>query len=81
MKRTNIYLTDDELRLLHDRARRDGTTTAHVVREILDRELGLAEEGVSFVEAVETSAGAWSDLTDDELAEMRELRAVWRGTE
>jgi len=36
---------------------------------------------VSFAEAVKTSAGAWSDLTDDELAEMRELRAMWRGAE
>lgn len=74
MQRTNIYLTEDEHRLVSDRAKLENTSMAEVVRRILDKELGLTESEISRSEAIRQSAGVWSDRTDVELDELRAFR-------
>lgn len=74
MKRTNIYLSEEEHRLLSERARLENTSMADVVRRILDRELGLAESQPSPVDVIRQSAGLWSDRTEAELEELRAFR-------
>lgn len=41
MHRTQIYLEELQVQALRSRARREGKTVAAVIREILDRHLGL----------------------------------------
>ena len=44
MHRTNIYLTEEQDRVLRARAAADGTTKSAVIREILDRDLGPSND-------------------------------------
>lgn len=78
MRRTNIYLTDEEHRRLMIVAGEEGITMAEAVRRILDKELGLAEQALSVAEAIEISAGSWAERTQEELGALRELRALDR---
>jgi len=75
MRRTNIYLTDEELRLLSERARLENTSMAELVRRILYKELGLVGDDLSRQEVIRRSAGAWSDRSEDELEELRMFRS------
>lgn len=45
MHRTQIYLDDLHYQILRSRARREGKTIAAIVRQILDRHLGLDKDG------------------------------------
>ena len=74
MHRTNIYLTDEEQRLLAERARHEGTTMAQVVRDFIDHGLGIAETKMTLEEALRVSAGIWGDRTEDDLQELRRFR-------
>lgn len=74
MRRTNIYLSEEEHRLLSERARLENTSMADVVRRMLDRALGLAEGQPSPVDAIRQSAGLWADRTEIELEELRAFR-------
>lgn len=60
MKRTNIYLGEDQAAALDGIARAQGVSRAEVVRELIDRELGGA--GSADLEAdlvaIESSFGA-----------------------
>lgn len=75
MHRTNIYLTNEEQRLLAERARQEGTTMAQVVRDIIDHDLGIAETKMTLEEALRASAGIWSDRTEEDFQEMRRYRS------
>ncbi len=68
MQRTNIYLSDEQQRLLSARARTEGISKAELIRRILDESLGLRTTTTSKLEAVDATAGIWSDRTDEELA-------------
>jgi hypothetical protein len=78
MRRTNIYLTDEQRRLLTDRARAVGSTMAAVVRLSVDRELGLAARSGSLEGALSESAGIWADRSEEELAELGRFRSMAR---
>ena len=78
MQRTNIYLTDEEHRLLKERARQEGTTMAQVVRDIIDHDLGLASDKPTMTEALGMTSGMWSDRSDEELDELRSFRGLVR---
>jgi hypothetical protein len=62
MKRTQLYLDDDLWKALHARARTEGTSISHLVRQAA-REcyLGNLEERR---EAMEAIVGIWKDRTD-----------------
>lgn len=78
MRRTNIYLTDEERRRLIVLAAQEGITMAEVVRRILDKALGLSEDGLTVDEALELSAGLWADRSEEEIRGLRELRSLDR---
>lgn len=59
--RTQIYLTADQRRRIDARARRDGTSLAHVVREALD--LYLLDAAADIESALTETYGALPDLT------------------
>jgi hypothetical protein len=66
MKRTNIYLGEDQSAALEDIARAQGRSRAEVIRELIDRELsgsGSADLEADLL-AIENSFGAIGD--DDE---------------
>ena len=51
---------------------------AGVVRRILDKALGLSEDGLTVDEALELSAGLWADRSEEEIRGLRELRSLDR---
>jgi hypothetical protein len=51
MKRYSIWMDDDTLALLEQRAEEKGTTTAKLIRQILDRYIGATD--VRFAQAVQ----------------------------
>ncbi len=58
MRRTNIYLSDEQRTALAARAATDGTTVAAVVRRLIDR--ALSDDGddlVGDITAIEASFG------------------------
>lgn len=63
MRRTQIYLTDEQDRLLSERARDQGLSKAEVIRRLLDERLGIgpAQERA---EAIRQSAGVLADYPD-----------------
>ncbi len=63
MQRTQVYLTDEQRRMLDRRARDEGVPMAEVLRRILDEGLGIRDAQVDRVRAVDESAGV---LADDE---------------
>ena len=56
----------------------EGITMAGVVRRILDKALGLSEDGLTVDEALELSAGLWADRSEEEIRGLRELRSLDR---
>ena len=68
MHRTNIYLSDEQQRVLGARARTEGVSKAEIIRRILDEALGLRMSTADRLEAVQATAGIWSDRSTEELA-------------
>lgn len=64
MRRTQIYITDEQERLLAARAADGGVAKAEVIRRILDRALGLADEPEARREAIRATAGLLPDADD-----------------
>lgn len=58
VRRTNIYLTDDEQAALDARAAVEGSTRSEVVRAIVDRELNLGSEGQTELDAALAAVAA-----------------------
>lgn len=61
MRRTQIYLTDEQRRRLDQRARDAGIPMAEVVRKILDEALGLDDAAEARRQAAEQAFGALQD--------------------
>ena len=58
MKRTNIYLDEEQAELLDDLARRDGVSRAEMIRRLLDRSLrGEADDVAVGQRAIDESFG------------------------
>jgi len=64
MRRTQMYLTDEQRDRLAERAEADGVSSAEVIRRILDEALGLMGGGASRVAAVDATAGILADAPD-----------------
>lgn len=65
MRRTNIYLSDEQRAALAARAAAEGTSTAELVRRLIDQALlGSSDDLTADLAAVDVSFGA---LRDDEL--------------
>jgi len=84
MERTQIYLTTAQTRELDRRARAQGTTRSHLIRDAVEQYLGPQQDPVEFKAALAQFAGIWADRDDlDELyADLRRrnrerLRRLW----
>jgi Ribbon-helix-helix protein, copG family len=63
MRRTQIYLTDQQDRLLSERARDQGLSKAEVIRRLLDERLGTGSNQER-AEAIRRTAGLLADYPD-----------------
>ena len=73
MKRTNIYLTEQQDRLIARRARALSVSKAEVVRRLLDGGLGIADV-VDVEEALEASFGLWAGRSERDIDDLRSWR-------
>jgi hypothetical protein len=64
MRRTQLYLTEEQRERLRRRADDAGTSEAEVVRRILDDALGLADSRHGRVAAIRATAGLLADAPD-----------------
>lgn len=64
MRRTQLYLTEEQRRRLAARAQGAGSSEAQVVRTILDEALGISGSGGDEVATVRASAGLLRDAPD-----------------
>lgn len=73
MRRTQIYITDEQARLIAARAADAGVPKAEVIRRILDAGLGLDGGSEERVRAIRATAGVLPDAPDwpEWLAEVR----------
>ena len=63
MKRTNIYLDEEQTAALDRLAVQEGVSRAEVIRQLLDRVLASSEDSLaSDVQAIEHSFGALRDV-------------------
>ena len=72
MERTQIYLTAAQTRELDRRAKVQGTTRSHLIREAVTGYLGPIQDPVEFKAALEAFAGIAADR--DVMADYRELK-------
>jgi len=77
MERTQIYLSAKQTQELDKRAREQGTTRSHLVREAVEKYLAPDWDPEAFKAALNGIAGMWADR--DDLDELREsMRAAER---
>ena len=74
MQRTNIFLTEEQQKRLHRRAREEGVSKSSLIRQILDEALAITQSKVSIEEAILATSGVWADR---DAADLREVLA-WR---
>ncbi|MEJ7748731.1 MAG: CopG family transcriptional regulator [Candidatus Limnocylindrales bacterium] len=64
MERTQIYLSEGQTRELDRRARMNGTTRSHLIREAVERYLEPSWDAERFKGALAGIAGIWGDRDD-----------------
>ena len=64
MRRTQMYLTEEQRKRLGQRARDSGTSEAEVVRGILDEALGISNGTDELLAAIRSTAGICKDYPD-----------------
>jgi len=70
MERTQIYLTETQTVELDKRARQQGTTRSHLIREAVETYLAPKWDPEAFKVALDNIAGMWADRDDlDEIYE------------
>jgi predicted transcriptional regulator len=84
VERTQIYLDDRQTAELDRRAREQGTTRSHLIREAIERYLAPDWDPEAFKRALANAAGIWADRDDlDEIyasmreAELRKLQRLY----
>lgn len=74
MKRTQIYLTEEEQLELNNLSKKKGTSKSALIREAVDEYLAKYSEERR-QEVIERVAGMWKDR--DDLPDFEELRKEW----
>lgn len=80
MRRTQIYLTDEQGRVLESRSRSTGVTVSELIRDAIDRvyvhrqEMSRAER----VRLARRTAGAWKDFAETGASYVERLRGSRR---
>jgi hypothetical protein len=64
VRRTQIYLTDEQRSRVAERAHERGCAQSQIIRELLDRGLGIAAEPDDPVAAIRETAGLLADEAD-----------------
>jgi len=64
MERTQIYLTESQTHALDARARKQGTTRSHLIREAVEKYLTPDWDPEAFKAALSRFAGIWEDRDD-----------------
>jgi metal-responsive CopG/Arc/MetJ family transcriptional regulator len=64
MERTQIYLTAAQTRELDRRARAQGTTRSHLIRDAIQQYIGPTWDPERFIAALDGVAGLWADRND-----------------
>ncbi|MBI4814796.1 MAG: antitoxin [Deltaproteobacteria bacterium] len=64
MRRTNVYLTDEQRSRLARRAKDAGVSEAEVLRRILDEALGINDRQRERIAAIDSTAGVLADAPD-----------------
>lgn len=64
MHRTNIYLTEEQEKLLDERAAREGTTRSAVIREMIDRHISTPTVDPQLAAAFRQIADVYDEVTD-----------------
>jgi len=62
--RTQIYLTDEQKKLIDEIRKRNHISLAQLVREAVDKYIVEKKQRLSLAEALEISAGAWKNRKD-----------------
>ena len=82
MRRTNIYLDDQQTDLLDRRAAEEGISRAELIRRLINKGLSAAGKGSSAVRsAIDLSFGSMSDVEvphRDSGARENHLDRLWR---
>lgn len=64
MRRTQIYITDEQDRRLGERAADEGVSKAEVVRRILDQALDTGDPEAEAWTVIESTGGIFADYPD-----------------
>jgi hypothetical protein len=64
MRRTQIYITDEQERRLAERARDEGISKAEVIRRILERDFGGGDAEAEAQAVIRATAGICADYPD-----------------
>jgi predicted DNA-binding protein len=82
MRRTQIYLEDEQVAQLKAAARTSSKTVSEIIRDAIDEKLARAEEPDDFEVALAAAAGVWAGRADLESTDdyVRRLRHDRRGS-
>jgi len=64
MRRTQIYLEESQLALLHSTARARRRSVSEVIREAIDEKFARPDAADEFERALAAAGGIWADRTD-----------------
>jgi ParB-like chromosome segregation protein Spo0J len=78
MDRTQIYLSRVQAAALDREARRTGLTRSHLIRAAIDQAYLPNSASDEVLEALEASAGAWTDRTESGEAYVERIRSGQR---
>lgn len=74
MRRTNIYLTEEQQKRLGRRARAESLSKSALIRRILDEALAIAPDAVSTEEAIRVTSAIWADRNELDLQDVLRWR-------
>jgi metal-responsive CopG/Arc/MetJ family transcriptional regulator len=74
MRRTNIFLSEEQQERLDRRAVEEGVSRSSLIRRILDEALAITRAPVSVDEAIRATSGIWADRDQADLDDVLKWR-------
>ena len=75
VQRTQIYLSDDETRVLDREVKDTGKTRSRLIREAIAEQYGTRSDPQRIARALEETAGAWGDRRETGARAVDRLRS------